>query len=155
MFLSEALWIKEVLAKLALRKGQKVLDLAASTEAYRCLEQPYIDFYVFKPLRDQGINICYVDAKKDKGVDIAIDLMEPLDHTSLNNSADVILCCSLLEHVADRALILSHIDNILRENGVLILTVPYRYKYHPDPIDTMYRPSLSEIKTYLMISGIN
>ena len=29
--------------------------------------------------------------------------------------------------------------------GILVITVPYSYPYHPDPIDTLYRPSAEEL----------
>ena len=34
---------------------------------------------------------------------------------------------------------------ILKKNGILIITVPYSFPYHADPIDTLYRPTPSEI----------
>lgn len=63
MFLEEAIWIKNVLSGLDLRKGQSVLDIGSATEKYRCLAQPFIDYYIFRPLREKGIRAIHVDKK--------------------------------------------------------------------------------------------
>jgi hypothetical protein len=55
------------------------------------------------------------------------------------------MCCNLLEHVSDRMIISEAILSILKPGGYLIATVPYRFPYHEDPIDTMYRPTVAEV----------
>lgn len=148
MFLEESKRIREILALLKLRKGQTVLDIGSSSEKYRCLDQPYIDYYVFCPLRKSGIKVIHIDMKQEDGVDIVCDLAT----TEINELikkiklADVILCTSLLEHLSDRELILNRIKSLTKPHGVIILTVPYLFEYHPDPIDTGFRPSNLELE---------
>jgi hypothetical protein len=55
------------------------------------------------------------------------------------------MCCNLLEHVVDRVMIRDVLLSILKPGGYLIATVPYRFPYHEDPIDTMYRPTVAEV----------
>src|SRR5205085_4736707 len=48
-------------------------------------------------------------------------------------------------HVTDRQIVCAAIWSLLPPGGFLILTVPYRFPYHEDPIDTMFRPSVEEL----------
>jgi len=147
MFIEEAVWIKDTLEKLHLRKGQVVLDIGAKNEEYRFLLQPFIDYFIFRPLRKIGLKIIYIDLVKDEGVDIALDIASP-DFNKVKNrieKGDVILCTSLLEHVPNRKLIIERIGELAKPGAVLIVSVPYIWPYHPDPIDTMFRPTDTEL----------
>ncbi len=148
MLIEEAAWIRDQLKKINLRKEQIVFDVGSSSERFRCVDQPYIDNYVFRPLRRKGIRIIHLDAKKEEGVDVICDLANPLEQASLMNIglADLVLCTSFLEHVINRDVVLERIKKLIKPGGALILTVPYHYPYHPDPIDTLYRPSDVELE---------
>lgn len=150
MFVEEAIWISEILEKIGLQKGQTVLNLGSSTEAYRSLEQPFIDYYIFRPLREKGIRIVHLDKKNGGGVDWVCDLTssEFIEQSKTVEPADLVLCTSLLEHVPDRELVLERIKLLAKKNGVIILSVPYVFRYHADPIDTLYRPSNSELEAF-------
>ena len=39
-----------------------------------------------------------------------------------------------------------HITDLTKPGGLAIVSVPKAYPFHPDPIDTMYRPTLSELE---------
>ena len=56
-----------------------------------------------------------------------------------------VLCCNLLEHVEDRVRVARVLTDLVRPEGHLILSVPNVFPYHPDPIDTMYRPDPEEL----------
>lgn len=147
MFLEEAIWIRKVLESQFLKPGQTVLDVGSSTEEFRCLRRPYIDYYIFRPLRKLGIQIIHMDKQKEEGVDIICDLSTASDITSAVHvkSVDVVLCTNLLEHVEDRGAVVEKLKKLVKPEGVLVLTVPNFYKYHPDPIDTMFRPTSDEL----------
>lgn len=148
MFVEEAIWIRDVLAALALGEGATVLDLGSSSEPYRRLAQPHIDYYIFHPLRKRGVRIFHVDAKADEGVNIVCDLASRNgDGLSVKMPpADVVICASLLEHVEDRDLVLRRVQKIANPDGVIIVTVPYLFRYHCDPIDNLYRPTNKELE---------
>jgi hypothetical protein len=40
------------------------------------------------------------------------------------------------------------IECITPEHGYIIVTVPRRFPYHPDPIDLMFRPDVAELLTF-------
>lgn len=143
MFLNEALWIRDALALHAPRRGGTALDVGSSTERFRCLEQPHIDYFVLRPLRDRGMRVVHLDGKHDRGVDIVCDLAADSAGGKKPRVpvSDVLLCTNLLAHVTDRARVLARIVEWTRPGGLLLVTVPHRFRVHPDPIDTRYRPT--------------
>lgn len=143
MFLEESLWIKSKLEHINLKKNDKVLDIGSSSLKYRTIEQPYIDKNIFSVLRKIGCEIIHLDCKDKEGVDIVCDIAK-LD--TLQNQYDLILCTNLLEHIQDRMKFIEDVNRLLKDSGYLIVTVPYNFEYHPDPVDTMYRPSVKEIE---------
>jgi len=148
MFLEEAKKIGEILLRLELDENSILYDVGSSTEEYRCLYQPYVDYYLFRPLRAKKVAIIHVDRKKDNGVDLVCDITDrnQCDIVKTIRPADVVLCCSLLEHVTDRQGVVSRLGNITKPGGVIVVTVPHVFVYHEDPIDTMYRPSNTELE---------
>lgn len=147
MFLEEAIWIANFLATSQLRKGQALIDVGSSDEKLRCLNLPFIDYYIFRPLRKSGVNIIHIDQREGEGVSIVCDLSsENIDTLKNIYPVDVVLCASLLEHVLNRDLVLQRIKELTKPGGYIIITVPYVYKYHPDPIDTWYRPSNTDLE---------
>ena len=55
--------------------------------------------------------------------------------------SSVATCSSTCRSLPATALL----DSLVAPDGHLILSVPRRFPYHPDPIDTMYRPSVAEL----------
>ncbi|MBU1087860.1 MAG: class I SAM-dependent methyltransferase [Candidatus Omnitrophica bacterium] len=142
MVKEEAVWIKSVLGKLDI-KNMDVLDVGSSTKAFRTKIQPYIDEYVFAPLRKMNNKIFHLDKKKDEGVDYVFDINQ-MNSDSIAQKFDLVFCCSVLEHVDDRNKICGLLSGFLKERGYLLVTVPEVYRYHPDPIDTMFRPRMNQ-----------
>ena len=144
MVREEAIWIKWALDKFAARQDMDALDVGSSTKAFRTKIQPYIDEYVFAPLQAGNNNIFYLDKKEDEGVDYVFDINN-MNAASIDKKFDLVFCCSLLEHVNDRNKICGLLFDFLKDKGLLVVTVPESYRYHPDPIDTMYRPRMPEL----------
>ncbi|MBU2103291.1 MAG: hypothetical protein ABH865_07815 [Candidatus Omnitrophota bacterium] len=147
MFLEEALWIANFLATLRVYRGQALIDVGSSDERLRCLALPFVDYYIFRPLRESGVTIIYIDQREGKGVSIVCDMTsESVEVLKNITPAEVVLCTSFLEHVANRDRVVQRIKELTRSGGYIIITVPYVYKYHPDPIDTLYRPSNKDLE---------
>jgi SAM-dependent methyltransferase len=147
VFREEALWLEELFDGVELDKSAKIVDVGSSTEYFRRVEQPYIDYHVFRPLRRRGVQAIHVDAKEAEGVDVVCDL------TAADSSGvaalpqgDIVLCSNMLEHVTDRELVISRLRDLTAPRGLLVVTVPHVYPYHPDPIDTMFRPTDAELR---------
>ncbi len=145
MLIAEAQWVAERLARFGLGPARTVVDVASSTEEYRRLRQPYVDYLVFRPLRQAGVPIIHLDAKHDPGVDLVADIAAETLTPSLEAIGDVVVCCNLLEHVRERSRVLGNLRTLTKPGGHVVITVPHRYPPHADPIDTGYRPSPPEL----------
>lgn len=148
MLHQEAIWIGRVVTCLSNAKT-KILNLGSSTELARTVQQPHMEDFIFKPLHNIGAEVLHCDIIQDPGVDLVGDLTnEEFVEQLKEMNFDIVLCCNLLEHLLDRSLLLKSIDKIVPKSGYLLVTVPYHYPYHYDPIDTMFRPSVEELVNY-------
>jgi hypothetical protein len=110
------------------------------------VQQAYIDKYLFAPARMKNLEVIHVDARDAPGVDLVADLTDStLPARLAQYNIRSVMCCNLLEHVSDRMIVSNLVLSILKPGGYLIATVPYRFPYHEDPIDTMYRPTVAEV----------
>ncbi len=144
MHAEEAQWLGEILADSNIPQGAVVLNLGSSSEEFRCVEQPWIDLHVFRPLEGRGIKVIHADAKDEPGVDIVVDITAE-DLAQRVPQSDFVLCTNLLEHVVDRDAVIEGLRTITAPGGRLVVTVPFTYRFHPDPIDTMYRPTPEQL----------
>lgn len=53
----------------------------------------------------------------------------------MDNSVDCVICCEVLEHVEDPKQCCNEIARVLKDGGVLILSIPFLYPVHADPYD--------------------
>jgi SAM-dependent methyltransferase len=148
VLIEEARWLESVLKDMGPGEGWTVLDIGSSTEYFRRVDQPYIDYFVFRPLRKLGVNVLHVDAREGEGIDVRYDISDPAspDVEEKIPQGRVVLCCNLLEHVRDRRMVVRRLDALTEPGGYLVVTVPHVYRYHEDPIDTMYRPNNVELE---------
>jgi hypothetical protein len=146
MLEKEALWIGQKLAQLPSESIAPVLNVGSATAAFREDSQPYIDRLIFAPLRQRNIKVEYTDLQSGPGVDLSGDLNDPDFFKQLiGRGYRSVLCCNLLEHVSDPRAICAKLEGLMPADGIIVVTVPHRFPYHPDPIDTMFRPTPAEI----------
>jgi SAM-dependent methyltransferase len=155
MRIEEAAWIGERLAKLDIRT---VLELGSSTRSFRTQTHPHHDRLIHAPLRAKGIRIILSDLQPDVDIDIAGDIYDDGVQARLRQAgADAVLCCNMFEHVVDRDRLASICHEVLRPGGYLVVSVPFSYPYHTDPIDTYFRPTPAEIAamfpTYTLVDS--
>jgi SAM-dependent methyltransferase len=144
MLKEESIWIRGVLEETDLSSVREVLDVGSSTKKFRTQKQPYIDENVFRPLREQNKTIYYLDQKIGEGIDFVYDI-ENLRAEEIGRKFEMVVCCNLLEHVRKPKELASLLIGLTGDNGFLLITVPKAYRHHPDPIDTMFRPSMEEL----------
>jgi hypothetical protein len=146
MFEAEARWLRVALDRLAPERVSPLLNLGSSSAAFREETQPWTEEQLFRPLRARDIEIVHVDMRDAAGVDVRADLTDPADLPRLRAlGARALLCCNLLEHVMLPDRLARHCLEMLPTGGLAFVTVPFSYPFHRDPIDTMYRPSPSEL----------
>lgn len=143
MFLEESLWIRSQFYCMNLKPNSTVLDIGSASLEYRIKVQPYIEQNVFEPLKSIKCRIFHLDSKEFDGVDIVCEVN---DLSNIRDQYDLIFCTNLLEHIYDRNKLAKDISKLLQKDGHLIVTVPYELNYHPDPIDTLYRPTPNDLK---------
>jgi len=142
----EADWIREALLEIGPGTASPVANVGSSTGEFRSVRKPHIEERLFHPLRQAGFEIVHIDMKQADGVDLVGDLTDPAFLARVRaTGCRSVICSNLLEHLARRDDLLRACEALVAEDGVMVLTVPYSYPYHPDPIDTMYRPSPAEL----------
>mgnify|MGYP001374663151 CR=1 FL=1 len=69
----------------------------------------------------------------------------------------VILCANVFEHLPSdvRKTAITSIQGALQPGDYLIVSVPYKYPFHPDPIDTLYRPSSDELSNLFDLEWVS
>lgn len=142
----EAQWIGEILDQFQPDHISPLLNVGSATAEFREQVQPWIDQRVFAPLRKRGIVVDHLDMQDGDGINIRGDLTEDAFVASLSSRGyRALLCCNLLEHVPDPGAICTKLEQLLPPGGYLVITVPHRFPYHPDPIDTGFRPTVAEL----------
>lgn len=144
MFVDESLWIRKKLSAAHLPEGTEVINIGSSDENF-LRTQPYISENVMAPLKDRGCRITDLDIRVTGPDGYSADISEKGLTGRVAKRFGLVLCTSLLEHVADRESALDNIAALPGAGGYLLLTVPRKYPFHPDPLDTMYRPSPEEL----------
>lgn len=142
MLIEESYWIKQKLETISDIKN--AVDIGASTLEFRTIKQPYIEKNIYQPLIKRGIKITQLDAKKEDGVDIVCNISDI--KFTFPQQFDLAICTNLLEHVVCLDSTINNISNLVNDGSYLIVTVPSIYPYHPDPIDTMSRFSIHDLK---------
>ena len=146
MFEAEVRWLCRALDRFAPGRLSPLLNLGSSSAAFREEVQPWTEQALFRPLRARGVDIVHVDQRDAPGVDLRADLTDPAELARLRALAPrALLCCNLLEHVTAPDRLARHCLDILPSSGLVFVTVPFSYPHHRDPIDTMFRPSPSEL----------
>ena len=146
MLENEARWVGGSLNRLEPEKLSPILNIGSATLEFRQQVQPWIDRCIFAPLRERGVEVHHLDVQGGPGIDLQGDLSdESFVASLLERRYRAVLCCNLLEHVADPGAICALIERLLEDGGYSVVTVPHDFPYHPDPIDTMFRPKPVDI----------
>jgi hypothetical protein len=146
MFSNEARWIAKYFSSRSNEAIGTVLNIGSSTADYRERTQPFIDEQIFQPLLQRGVPVIHSDIKADDGVDAIADIMNDSDLERLRRlNAKTIICSNMLEHVPAPAPMAERLASLVPPGGVILVTVPNSFPYHPDPIDNLLRPDASQL----------
>jgi SAM-dependent methyltransferase len=143
---NEAKWLSAYFAQKDNDALGTVLNIGSSTADFRERIQPFVDEQIFRPLARRAVPVVHTDIKEAEGVDIVADIMNDDDLERLRSlKAKTILCSNMLEHVPSALLMSERLTTLVPPGGVLLVTVPNSYPYHPDPIDTLLRPDIEQL----------
>src|SRR5690349_9877887 len=148
MLLQEAEWWRGALEAIDPASLYPMLNVGSSTARFRTVEQPFIDEILFRPIKEQGRSVIHLDTKADPGVDIVGDVTEEdFRNRLMGMGFKSVFCSHLLEHVPDatRTPLCAAITRLLPNGGFAFISCPRRFPYHPDPIDTRFRPTAAEL----------
>ena len=148
MLVEEAQWIGNILTRHEHDQISPMLNLGSGTRHFRTVVQPHIDRYIFAPLSKRSIDVVHCDMKMDDGVDIEGDIFNPDCQSQLQrHNFRSILLTNVLEHVTSeyRRQFCKIMSAIAEKPCLLIITVPFSFPYHPDPIDTRFRPTPTQV----------
>jgi hypothetical protein len=146
MLVREAKWFAARIRELGDDALFPLLNVGSHTEQFRVHEQPWIDRYIYAPIRKRGRKVVHTDIKDSPGVDLVGDLTNPAFLTEVGQMRfRGAFCANLLEHVPNREEIGRAVVGAVQPGGYLLVSCPNVFPYHPDPIDTMFRPGVEEM----------
>lgn len=123
-----------------------MVELGAESADFRAKRKPHIERAVHGPLARRGIRPVTSDLVDGPGIDISGDIFDPGVQDQLKAvGAKSLMCFNILEHVKDPKGFAEICNEIVKPGGVVFVSVPYKYPFHANPIDTMFRPTPEEI----------
>lgn len=146
----EAALLKKWILELDLGADATCLNIGSSTKHFREVTQPHLQNDFIRPLEGAGLQFVHCDMKHAEGVDEVGDILDPEFRKSLRKyGAKLLVCSNLLEHLENPALFARACGELVTEGGYGVFSVPSKYPYHPDPIDTLLRLKPDQIADLL------
>jgi len=147
MLIEEAIWIKCQIENHFDQDDFPLLNLGSSTKKFREKDQTYIYDEIFHPLIKKDLKVIHTDIKQLDGVDIVGNINDAKFRQNIKSlNIKSILCSNLLEHVDNPVEMIESIVEILPLNGKLIISTPFYFPFHKDPIDTLLRPTIEDLE---------
>ena len=121
-WIADELWVQMEESTLTLIEeyaapGCRILDVGVGTG--RLLEKvPELDRYGL------DISFPYLQVAKSKGIDVCYSLVEDMPYKK--DYFDIVVCTDVLEHVLDLNHAVSQILSVVKDDGILVVRVPYR-----------------------------
>ncbi len=146
MMIKESSWIWNQFSSFRFEEINPIINIGSSTWYFRSVVQPFINRNIFLSLQERGLSVDHLDLKDAEGVNIVWDLSDKDFLKKLEQKHySFALCSNVLEHLVDRAIVTNAISDILGSGWFLLVTVPYVYPYHKDPIDNQFRPNIQQL----------
>jgi len=146
VLIEESIWLGQHIHGLPADELFPLCNLGSSTGYFRTMQQPHIEQYIFKEAHEKNLSVVHVDLKNAEGVDLSGNILHPEFQEILKRqNFKSVFCSNFLEHVVNPTAVCEAIWNILPPEGFIILSCPYWYPYHEDPIDTLFRPSVDQL----------
>jgi hypothetical protein len=126
-----------------------VINIGAGDVIKQKKNKPWIQQCIFNSLQDKGAEIVHTDIFSFDGIDVLADFTSAqVDQKfSTFDGPRLFLFNNVLEHIPSELVpkICSNINKCLSQGDALVVSVPFQYPFHADPIDTMFRPSPQDL----------
>ena len=156
MRFEESLKIQNIIKKH--KPFANIINLGSGNVEQLKKTKPWVSKNVFDIFKKQKAKILHVDAEGFPGVDIVQDLSEPnsLSFCDKLKGSKLFILANVLEHIPKKAHaeFLKKIYGKMKSKDGLMITVPYDYPYHADPIDTLYRPTPEDLHKLLPLTWL-
>jgi SAM-dependent methyltransferase len=144
---AEAAWLARRLERIPAEQLSPLLSIGSGHAELRAT-QPWLERLIYAPLARRGVHVLHHELEAAPGVDVVGDLTDPRFLERLGAlELRSLMCCNVLEHVPNPEEIASTIERLVPAGGYVLVSVPRRYPYHPGPIDTLFRPSVDELRS--------
>jgi SAM-dependent methyltransferase len=148
VFFAESQWAIDALRPIAERLTSAI-DVGAGSARYRTRGQ---NRSVYDFLRARNVRLTTLDGNPASGCDVCADITKAGAMPSSVATYDLVLCTSVLEHVADVPAAAATLLRLTAPGGHLLITAPRSYPRHRAPIDTGYRPTNRQLEA--LFSGL-
>jgi len=132
------------------------VNLGAGEVRQHALKKPWLDQFIYHPLKTRGIDIIHVDFAKYDEIDLVLDLTNTSSQYALKSISGrkCFLLCNVIEHIPEhlRKQTIGNLLEAMEPEDHLVVSVPKHYPYHADPIDSLYRPSARDLSAMLPIN---
>ncbi len=147
MLVKESEWLFENISQLNTDENHIFpLGNIGSSDEKQLQIQPWVYHKLMNPLKELG-KVFNVDIKQSKDVDFCGDLLDPKFIEELKKSGiQSILCANILTNIQSKETFANSIIDVIPENGFIFVSVSNRFPYVADPVDTLFRPDLKELK---------
>ncbi|GBD37280.1 hypothetical protein HRbin36_02411 [bacterium HR36] len=146
MLVEEARWFRQWLEHFEAAELSPMLNVGSQTRRFRQYVQPWIEHYIFGPLARRGVQVLHADIRAGEGVDLVGDLTDPSFLAQLQaHRFRSLFCSNLLEHVLQPRQLAAALVGVLSPGALIFASCPRVFPYHPDPVDTGFRPQVHEL----------
>ncbi len=156
MRFEESLKIQNIIKKH--KPFANIINLGSGNVEQLKKTKPWVSKNVFDIFKKQKAKILHVDAEGFPGVDIVQDLSElnSLSFCDKLKGSKLFILANVLEHIPKKAHaeFLKKIYGKMKSKDGLMITVPYDYPYHADPIDILYRPTPEDLHKLLPLTWL-
>ena len=144
MLIKESEYLKELICALP-KENLKILNFGSQSSKY-LKKQPYIYENIINTVIKEGHTITNLDLQDVDGVDLVGDIFNDDFFLKLKEmNFDVIFVFNILEHVTKLELMISRLQELVKSGKYILFSGPYKYPFHMDPIDNMFRPDVNEV----------
>lgn len=84
-----------------------------------------------------------IDLEEGPGVDMTLDIT--VEGCEVPEPADMLICCSVLEHVKRPWIAAANLERMVVPGGLMYVSVPWVWRYHPYP-DDYFRFSFNGVR---------